>query len=144
MQQPKLQLNLEDKIPGSKYFTWKEALWLPSVQAYAVPTQFQMECIQAQAKALDKVRDFFGYALIVHVWLRPEAYNKLVGGAPNSRHLTGKATDFHIMSVSCEEVKNKLQANSDIYPGRGEIDTTNWVHLDLDRGPWFYGRRGAK
>ena len=142
--QPKLSIDLEAKIPGSKYFLWKEALWLPQMQAYAVPTDFQQDCIIAQARALDKVRDHFGYAMIIHCWLRPEKYNKLVGGASQSRHLTGKATDFHIVSVSCDEVKKVLMGNPNIYPGRGEIDTTNWVHLDLDNTGWFYGRTSTE
>jgi len=138
---PKMPIDLESAIPGSKYFKWKEALWLPKVNAYAVPTEFEQSCIIAQAKALDKVRDHFGYAMIIHSWLRPKVYNQLIGGAPSSRHLAGKATDFSIRGVTHEEVKRVLQSNPDIYSGRGEIDTTNWVHLDLDNGPWFYARK---
>ena len=138
--QPKLPIDLEALIPGSRYFKWKEALWLPKVQAYAVPSELQQDNIIAQARALDKVRDYFGHAIIVHSWLRPPAYNVIIGGAPQSRHTLGRATDFTVIGYTHDEVKKVLMANRDIYLGRGEIDTTNWVHLDLDPGPWFYAR----
>jgi hypothetical protein len=139
--QPKMPVNLEDFISGSKYFKWKEALWLPKVQAYAVPSVFQQENIVAQARALDKVRERFG-AMIIHSWLRPNLYNDLiVGGAKESSHELGMATDFSCLSYSCDEVKKLIMADPDLYAGRGEIDTTNWVHLDLKPGPWFYARK---
>jgi uncharacterized protein YcbK (DUF882 family) len=139
--QPKLEIDLEANIDGSKYFKWKEALWLPQVSAYAVPSKLQQSHIVSQAKALDKIREYFGYAIVVHSWLRPEKYNAMIGGATRSAHVLGSATDFHVVSVSCDEVKRVLQANPDLYLGRGEIDTTNWVHLDLRPGPWFRVRK---
>lgn len=135
-----LGINLDTNIPGSKYFKFYEALWLPSVQAFALPNEFQLKNIERQAKALDRVREHFNAPIIVTSWLRPEKYNAMIGGATKSKHLYGLATDFVIKGVSCEHVKAELLGNTKIYPGRGEIDTTDWVHLDLTPGPWFYAR----
>lgn len=140
-QLPKMPVDLETNIQGSKYFKWKEALWLPQMNAYAVPSRLQQDYIVKQAKALDGVREYFGRPIQVHCWLRPTKYNELVGGAPQSRHLLGDATDFTVLGMEHEEVKKILMGNPDIYIGRGEIDTTNWIHLDTRDQKWFYGRR---
>lgn len=137
---PKFKLELDDNIPGSKFFTWAEALWLPQVQAYAVPTFEQETNIIKQAAYLDNVREHFDSPVTVTSWLRPKEYNKMIGGAPSSMHILGLATDFVVKGISCDDVKAELRANPLIYPGRGEIDTTNWVHLDLKPGGWFYAR----
>jgi uncharacterized protein YcbK (DUF882 family) len=132
-----LKIDLDKKIDGSRYFLWKEALWLPQMRAYALPTTRQRRLIIQQAHALDGVREYFNSPILVHNWLRPPAYNELVGGAPLSRHRLGDATDFHIVGYSCEEVRKELMAHPDIYPGRGEINSTNWIHLDLKNRRWF-------
>lgn len=132
-----LPLNLQDNIPGSKYFKWYEALWLPQVQAFAAPTAAQQANIIKQAKALDELREYFQAPIVVHSWLRPPAYNKLIGGAPQSKHRVGLATDFHVTGHSCTAVKKELMADPSLYPGRGEINTINWIHLDLSGTTWF-------
>lgn len=131
-------IELERLIPGSKYFTWKEALWLESMQAYALPDPFTIKNIQRQAIQLDRVRNYFGSPVIVTSWLRPPKYNSLIGGAPNSWHVKGLATDFTVMHVSIDEVKRRLQAEgARVYEGRGEIHNGNWCHLDLGGTVWF-------
>lgn len=134
-------INLNGLIDGSKYFKWTEALWLNSVRAFAVPSAYQAENIIKQARELDKVREHFNRAVIVTSWLRPERYNKMIGGAKNSAHIEGLATDFVVDGLSCQDVIKKLVVNPDIYDGRLELDTTTWVHCDLRPGPHFFGRR---
>jgi hypothetical protein len=141
MNYPKFQVDLEANIDGSKYFKWKEALYLPKVNGYAVPSKLQQDYIISQARALDKVREHYGKPVIVHSWLRPAWYNERIGGATQSRHLLGDATDFTVLGWSHDQVKKDLMNNPDIYLGRGEIDTTNWVHLDLRDQEWFYARK---
>lgn len=108
------------------------------MQSYAAPTQSQIEAIKRQAAALDNVRDFFGRPINVHCWLRPTAYNALVKGAPASAHLLGLATDFDVVGMSCDDAKAALlKAGASVYPGRGELNSTNWIHLDLMGSSWF-------
>jgi len=133
-------IQLEGLIQGCKHFTWREALWLNSVQAYALPSQMQIDNIIKQARAMDKVREHFGQPVTVTSWLRPNQYNIDRGGASRSWHIVGLATDFVVKNFSCEEVKDELRTKHLIYPGRGEIDTTNWIHLDLGGDKWFYAR----
>jgi len=129
-----------EKIPGCEWFTWSEALWLPRMNAFALPSTAQKKNIKEVARLMDRIRAHFGRPCIVHSWLRPTEYNKLIGGAPRSSHITGSAIDFHVRGIDCRIVKKEIQEKK-LWPGRGEIDTTNWVHLDLNEGPWFYARK---
>jgi len=92
--------------------------------------------IEKQAAALQKVSDHFGKAIHVHCWLRPPAYNKQIGGAGNSAHLRGTATDFHMDGITAEAVRKELKAHPNIYPGAGE-NNVSWVHIDLEHHAWF-------
>lgn len=47
------------------------------------------------AQCLEEFRQWLGREMIVHAWYRTSAYNKSVGGASNSSHLKGCATDWH-------------------------------------------------
>lgn len=136
--------DLYNKIPGSKYFTWAEALSLPKVAGYANPSLDQQLNIMKMATALDRVRDHFGRPITITSWLRPDAYNKLIGGAPFSFHKSGLAVDFIIVGVPLEVAKQELMARKDIWPYRGERDTTTWIHLDLGGDSWFNGFPGRK
>jgi hypothetical protein len=127
------------KIPGSQHFTWHEALWLPSYGRHANASEVTPDILKnivRQAKALDRVRDHFKRSIVVHCWLRPPAYNAKIGGATNSAHLRGAATDFHFEGLSAEAARRVLLADRSIYPGAGELDVT-WMHLDLEHTAWF-------
>lgn len=127
------------RIPGSKYFTWHEALYLPSWKRHATSSEVTatiLSNIARQAQALDRVRDHFGAGIVVHCWLRPPAYNTAVKGATKSAHLEGLATDFHVPGFTAEQVRQSLRANPTIYPGAGE-NKVSWVHLDLKHTSWF-------
>ena len=129
--------NLDGLIDGSKYFTWGEALWMPTVQAYALPTPLQMSNIVTLARNMDRVRDHYGRPIIIHCWLRTPAYNKLIGGARGSAHMEGAAVDFHVQGVDPFKVQQELSKNKQLWPFRGEVGTPGWVHLDLKEGRWF-------
>jgi len=129
--------SLNEKIAPSKYFIWGEALWLPKMRAYAVPSQEQINNIINLAQALDKVREHYNKPMIVHSWLRPTEYNKLIGGARASKHVEGLAVDFSIEGLQAGQIQAELEKRKDIWPYRGERGTPTWVHLDLGSGPWF-------
>lgn len=136
----RLPVHLGDNIPGSRFFKWYEALWLPSVEAFACPSKEQCDNIAMQAEEMDQVRAHFNRPIVVTSWLRPEKYNKMIGGSSDSAHMYGLATDFVIPGIETAHVKKVLQDQPLIYTGRGEIDTTTWIHLDLKPGAWFNAR----
>ncbi len=134
--------NFNTAIPGSS-LTWHQALYLPSWGRHAKPSDVTnasmdevLSNIEKQAAALQKVSDHFGKSINVHCWLRPPAYNKQIGGASNSAHLRGTATDFHMDGITAEAVRKELKANPKIYPGTGE-NNVSWVHIDLEHHVWF-------
>lgn len=125
---------MED-APLSKYFTVKEALWLNSWKKMALPTAEQRQNIYRMALKMDEIREFLGVPLHVTSWLRPEDYNKVIGGSKRSYHMKGLAVDFVSRKMSAEEMRQKLLPKLEELGIRMEdnkhIGKGNWVHVDL-------------
>lgn len=85
-----------------------------------------MDCLQ-------KFRELVQVPVIINSGYRSKAHNKLVGGAPNSQHLLGKAFDIRITDALSRE-KIKFHAKEAGFTGIG--DYQNFVHLDT--GPARY------
>lgn len=138
-------LSLDEKIPGCTHFTWREALWLPqwnraANEADGLNDDVKKNLIQT-FQWMEKVRDLFGKPLKVHVAYRPDAYNQLVKGAPSSMHKVGKAVDFDVLGLSCDDAKERLKGKLEDWDLRMEDNGAGapWVHLD-DRQPGPAGR----
>lgn len=125
---------LNESIKGT-HFTWGEALRQGNTGIVAQPTPEQYANIVMQAHLLEKVRDLIG-PMRVTSWLRTPEHNKRVGGAKNSAHLQGAATDFVPTQMDVETAKTLIR-HSGIYPGGGEINSRGWVHLDFIHKKWF-------
>jgi hypothetical protein len=134
-------MNLEDYIPGSNHFKWKEALYLPSWNCYHNPSQEEIDNIITMASIMDKIRDFLNLPINVHVWIRPilnnttnehhgEDYNAFIGGATHSAHKVGSAVDWDA-GIDCDIIRSKLLKQLDILNIRMENNNhSNWVHTD--------------
>lgn len=136
-----ISANFSAKITGTA-FSWHEALWLPSWNRHVRPSDVTnisidqlIANVERQAAALTEVRQALGKAIVVHCWVRPPAYNKQIGGASNSAHLRGMATDFHMPGLTAEQVRQAVKSRK-LYPGAGE-NNVSWVHLDLEHSRWF-------
>jgi hypothetical protein len=133
----------------SKYFNVRECLWLPRWQRLASGAEVSptlLGNVAGWAARMDQVRDWFAAPLNIHVWLRPPAYNELIGGAAHSAHLEGIATDFDVTGLACPfAVDRILQAGMlDKWGMRLEDNAVNgnpvtWLHLD-GRAPGESGR----
>src|ERR1700756_219546 len=92
----------------SKHFAVKEALYLPTWGRMATEADGLDDTVKSNLidlfKRLDQLRDVLGKPIRIHVAFRPDAYNKLIGGAPDSAHKYGKAADFDVEGMSCDEV----------------------------------------
>lgn len=133
--------NPEEKI--SNHFTVKEACWLPSWQVMHCPSEEEKANILKQAAKMDAIREFLGVAIHVHCWIRPGAlnnpdsdkngqdYNAFVGGAHNSTHKLGLATDYSASGMNCDDVRALLEPKLDEWELRMEkLPNSNWVHND--------------
>ncbi len=126
----------------SNYFTVGEATLLPSWAEYHVPNMQEKHDILATAQVMDIIRDLVGAPIRVHCWIRPTVavttgihngknYNALIGGALHSAHILGRAVDFHVDGIICDQVRTlllpklqELNIRMENNPGSG------WVHID--------------
>lgn len=118
------------------HFTWREALYLPQWNREAgaddgLTDKVKQELIKVFDR-LERIRGFLGSKpVIIHCAFRPVEYNKLIGGAPASAHIEGKAVDFHIQGLDCDVVRDFLKLNLDLLGIRLEDNPgSNWVHID--------------
>jgi hypothetical protein len=89
---------------------------------------------------METIRQFIGNKPIQsHCAYRPAAYNELIGGAPHSAHVIGKAMDFHVVEYGgnngCDYVRGLLVPQLQEWGVRME-DTSekanrDWVHIDF-------------
>lgn len=132
--------NPKSKI--SKYFTVKEALWLPSWGVMHMPSEEEKANILKHAVKMDLIREFLNAPINVHCWIRPvlnnpsskyhgQDYNAFVKGAKNSSHRVGLATDYSASGLNCDDVRAKLEPKLEEWGLRMEnLSGSNWVHVD--------------
>lgn len=134
-------MNLEEIIPGAKHFRWQEALWLPRWSIHVFPNKEQIENIIHVASKMELIRSAFGDSPIkIHSWLRPEMYNRLVGGAIQSMHTKGGAVDFSHPHLKCDDIRELLLPKLSEWKIRVEDNPgSSWVHVDI-REPSGAGR----
>lgn len=130
-------INLNDSIPGTKNFRWNEFLSLRSWEIHCFPKDdITRANIIRTCEVLQKIRDLFNRPVTITSGYRPRLYNEFIGGAAFSSHRTGRAVDFVVHGIDCDEVRKKLvpmlvslDIRMENKPG------SNWVHIDLDVRP---------
>ena len=118
-----------------------EALWWKDIK-YFTREEFRCKCggkycsgfpaepQEGMVRAIDNVREHFGKAFTPNSGVRCPTHNANVGGVSNSRHLYGKAVDFHVPGKTAAQVLDYLAT----LPGLGycyDIDGTS-VHMDIE------------
>ncbi len=121
--------------------TGTEALWWKDIK-YFTREEFRCKCggkycngfpaepQEGMVRAVDNVREHFGKAFTPNSGVRCPTHNANVGGVSNSRHLYGKAVDFHVPGKTAAQVLAYLAT----LPGLGycyDIDGTS-VHMDIE------------
>lgn len=129
-----------DTTPPDSEETGTEALWWNDIK-YFTREEFRCKCggkycngfpaepQEGMVRAIDNVREHFGKAFTPNSGVRCPTHNANVGGASNSRHLYGKAVDFHVPGKTAAQVLAYLAT----LPGLGycyAIDADN-VHMDI-------------
>lgn len=132
--------NPESKV--SRYFTVKDATWLPQWNRYAI----EADGLDGHAKLalerifnrLDLVRDLLDKPIVVHCAYRPLKYNQLVKGSATSAHVARMwqgshiaAVDFHVEGMTCDEARALIEPELAPMGIRMENNPgSNWVHID--------------
>jgi len=139
-----MNINLNELIPESNFFTWGEALYLPYIKKfYKNPTKQEQENIKSLALKLNHVREYFKVPFKVNVWIRPNDfndetcehldYNALVGGAKNSSHIYGLAVDGYFIGLDVDYCVEKLIPKLNEFKLSMELNGSkyqrNWIHL---------------
>lgn len=96
-------------------------------------------------RALEELR--FAVGKPIHLTKRGRAYrcpdfNKEVGGASRSQHLTGRAADLWIEGMSGDDIRRQIEAliAEGLIPEGGIGTATTWAHYDIRgiRRRWRY------
>jgi uncharacterized protein YcbK (DUF882 family) len=120
------------KIPSSKHFKLKE---FHCNDGTPVPEEFYGN-VQELMDNLEIIREHFGglYPIKINSGYRTPEYNKKVGGAAKSQHLTASAADI-IMSVTpriVQEAIEQLQIDEKIKQG-GLGKYSVFTHYDIGK-----------
>lgn len=76
---------------------------------------------------LEKVRNHFGKPVYITSGYRTESYNKRVGGATNSYHKKGMASDIQVSGISSDKVYQYCNAT---FINNGVGRYTTFTHID--------------
>jgi len=123
--------DLDSEVVAGFGFTWRQFLRLPMWQICVAPEQDQMVNILRLVPILTMVRDHYQKHLRITSGLRPDLYNKAIGGASKSYHIVGKAVDFMVDGVSSNDVRLWLAPQLDKLGIRMEDASTPHVHIDM-------------
>lgn len=87
------------------------------------------------AQMMQELRDCYGKPLEVSSWYRTKAFNKKVGGASNSAHLDGRATDINNINTKDSEAVKRFthwwQAICTAHGKVGGVEVYKWgMHFD--------------
>lgn len=81
------------------------------------------------ADVLDDVREHFAVPVTVTSGCRCQAYNRRIGGAPDSEHTRGTAADIKVSGIAAATVYDYLTGK---YPGKYGIGKyATWTHIDV-------------
>jgi len=118
------------KEPQSKYFKLSE---FNCNDGTKVPEEYY-DNVQELMNNLDVLREHLGFPIIINSAYRSPEYNKSVGGAKNSQHLTASAADIRLNvtpSVVQKAIK-KLMKDGDMKKGGLGIYST-FTHYDIGK-----------
>ena len=100
-------------------------------------SEFKCKCSRCEDAVVDvellnvlqELRDEFEAPIKITSGNRCPLYNKSIGGAENSKHISGIAVDVQIKGYLAEEVYKYLDERYASKYGIGRY--ANWVHIDI-------------
>lgn len=89
-----------------------------------------IENLNYSCSRMDEIREVYGKPININSWYRCKELNAEVGGAENSKHLTGLAVDIRWDKDLLEYLKQKPQYDKLILEKAGK---TKWLHIQFKR-----------
>lgn len=89
-----------------------------------------IENLNYSCSRMDEIREQYGKPININSWFRCKALNAEVGGAENSKHLTGLAVDIRWDEDLLEYLKQNQQYDKLISERAGK---TKWLHIQFKR-----------
>jgi len=135
-------IQFTNKYGERGHFTWGEAVHAdPSTGFYRKPANSGVVYgILKVVDVLEEIRRMYGdKPMQINSWYRDPATNAAVGGASQSRHLSGDAVDFVVPGVSCFDVFARLDP---WWGSRGGLASSSvFTHIDVRgyKARWDYG-----
>lgn len=81
---------------------------------------------------LQPLREKLGKPMIITSGYRNSQVNKLVDGASNSGHLTGRCADIHVNGMTAKELYNFIKKSGVKYR-QCILESNSWVHIDYKK-----------
>ena len=81
---------------------------------------------------LQPIRNKLSKPMIITSGYRNSQVNKLVDGASNSGHLTGRCADIHVNGMTAKELYNFIKKSGVKYR-QCILESNSWVHIDYKK-----------
>jgi len=119
-------------IDGCANFLWGEA----TANGTRIPESIAIaKNIIRIAKSLEIIRaDYGNRAVTINSWYRPPAVNRAIGGASQSRHLSGDAVDFNIEGINPWDIYRRYDKTWS--GGLAAVDRGSFRFCHIDGRPY--------
>ena len=98
-----------------------------------MPDINSLDCmLELIVNCLQPIREKLGKPMIITSGYRNSQVNKLVGGANNSGHLTGRCADIHVNGMTAKELYNFIKKSGVKYR-QCILESNSWVHIDYKK-----------
>jgi zinc D-Ala-D-Ala carboxypeptidase len=121
----------------SEHFTLQEFLRSEAAARHGIDMTPSKEIVanleRLANEVLEPIREAVGVPLVITSGYRPPALNALVGGAPASDHMSGRAADFHAIGMSLEQLGRIVKKQAQSLPVAKAIwEFGQWIHIAIE------------
>jgi len=113
---------------------------------YFKRSEFKCRCLECGGDTVDfelmdvlnELREYFNTPVFITSGFRCNDRNILVGGSPNSQHLTGKAADIVVQGITPEKIYRYLDQKYPDKYGMGNAKTFTHIDVRDNKARWAY------
>ena len=121
-------------LKAGKHFSIHEIIYSATAEKeniFNLPTDEKViDNLNYSTSRMDEIREGYGKPININSWYRCKELNAEVGGAENSKHLTGLAVDIRWDKDLLEYLKQNPQYDKLIIEKAGK---SKWLHIQFKR-----------